>query len=277
MSERAQDYEEAVATHDPDRMAAAFFAPAARRGDLIALYGIRLQLLRVAHQVREPMAGHLRLAWWRDQVAGLYDGTGVAQTPDTRVLARLIKSYDLPQSMIEAVIDARAASLVDCPYADDSGFWAQAGGEAAAVMQLAARICGAGPSADTLAGLAGRAQAAGEMLAGLGAALQRRHCPLPLSRLSAAGLTPEALFEGRAGPGLSSLVQDIASEGLVAVWEARKHPIPPAARAALLPVVLTRQRLALLRKPGGDPLRPPELSRFTALMALGRAAWLGRV
>lgn len=277
MSDASADYEQTVATHDPDRMAAAFFAPAARRADLIALYGIRLQLLRVAHLFREPMAGHLRLAWWREQVARLYGGTGAAESPETRTLGRLIGTYGLPRPLVEALIDARAADLTDCPYADYITFRAQAGADATALMQLAARICGAGAAADALAGPAGLAQAVGDMLAGLGASLKRRHCPLPLSRLSAAGLTPEDLFEGRAGAQLLSLVQDMAGEGLTSIWEARKHPIPAAARAAILPAVLTRQRLALIRKPGSDPLAPAELSRFTAIMALGRAAWLGRV
>lgn len=277
MSEDAVTYEKAAAALDPDRMAAAFFAPADRRASLIALYGIRLRLFDAVHAVREPMAGHLRLAWWRDQVAGIYTRTGVAGSPDIHALARLIEDHALPRPLIESLIDARAASLTDCPYTDDIAFKTQADGEAAHLMQLAARICGAGSAADTLASAAGPAQAICDALMALGRSLRRRHCPLPLSRLADAGLTLEALFAGQGGQALSKAVNAFAQAGLTAVWEARKYPMPAAARAAILPVVLARQRLALFRQHLDDPAVPPPLSRFTAVMALGRAAWLGCV
>ena len=45
------------------------FAPAEHRGALFALYAFNLEVARVREVVREPLAGEIRLQWWRD-VAG---------------------------------------------------------------------------------------------------------------------------------------------------------------------------------------------------------------
>jgi hypothetical protein len=62
------------------------------------------------------------------------------------------------------------------------------------------------------------------------------------------------------------------------IREARRFPIPSGASAAILPAVLARQYAPLLSAPDVDVFtRPPELRRLTAVAALARAAWTGRV
>ena len=57
---------------DPDRYFATLFAPVALRPHLFALYAFSLTVARVREAAANPMAGEIRLQWWRDAI-----GTGV--------------------------------------------------------------------------------------------------------------------------------------------------------------------------------------------------------
>jgi phytoene synthase len=59
-----------VRMNDRDRYAATLFAPADVRPRLFALHGFDLALADVARTTTEVAIGLIRLAWWRDAVAG---------------------------------------------------------------------------------------------------------------------------------------------------------------------------------------------------------------
>jgi len=50
---------------DPDRFLQVLLAPSAVRPAVLALGQFNLELARIADHVREPMAGLIRLQWWR--------------------------------------------------------------------------------------------------------------------------------------------------------------------------------------------------------------------
>jgi len=62
--------EDQVRASDKDRFLATLFAPADKRGPLFALYAFNLEIAGVRDRVREPMAGEIRLQWWRDVLTG---------------------------------------------------------------------------------------------------------------------------------------------------------------------------------------------------------------
>jgi len=74
---------------DKDRFLATLFAPADKRGPLFALYAFNHEVARVRETVREPLAGEVRLQWWRDAVAS---GGGEARAHP--VAAALIDSIE---------------------------------------------------------------------------------------------------------------------------------------------------------------------------------------
>jgi phytoene synthase len=55
---------------DKDRYLATLFAPQSRHAALYALYAFNNEIARVREHIREPMAGEIRLQWWRDVLAG---------------------------------------------------------------------------------------------------------------------------------------------------------------------------------------------------------------
>ncbi len=73
-----QHCEELVRAQDKDRYLAALFAPADQRGALFALYAFNAEVAAVRDRVREPMAGEIRLQWWRDALNGERGGRGSA-------------------------------------------------------------------------------------------------------------------------------------------------------------------------------------------------------
>ena len=57
--------------HDPDRYLATLFAPADAREALFALYAFDHEITRVRRMVSEPVAGLVRLQWWREALDAL--------------------------------------------------------------------------------------------------------------------------------------------------------------------------------------------------------------
>ena len=95
-----------VRTADKDRFLSALFAPAEHRGALFALYAFNIEVSRVREVAREPLAGEIRLQWWRDVLAG--EGRGeVAANPVAAALLASLARYRLPAARLEALIEAR--------------------------------------------------------------------------------------------------------------------------------------------------------------------------
>ena len=56
---------------DPERRLALAYAPRDRRGALAVLWALDERLGSIVAATREAMLGEIRLAWWRDALAGL--------------------------------------------------------------------------------------------------------------------------------------------------------------------------------------------------------------
>src|SRR5690242_6843443 len=95
-----------VRKNDYDRYISALFAPESLRSYLFALYAFNYEIARIAETVRNPMAGQLRLQWWRDAVDDIYSGAP-GRTEVLKGLADSIRVHQLPKPLFEAIIDAR--------------------------------------------------------------------------------------------------------------------------------------------------------------------------
>jgi phytoene synthase len=126
-----------VAETDKERYWATLYAPADRRGALYALYAFDHEISRVASVVREPMAGEIRLQWWRDVVEGRRDEEALAN-PVAAALLDVISRYDVPVPRLIASIDAHADTLHEAPSDIETYGAATAG----MIITLAAGILG---------------------------------------------------------------------------------------------------------------------------------------
>ena len=107
-----------VQRHDRDRYQTVLFAPAARREALFALYAFNYEIARVRETVTQPMLGQIRLQWWRENIAAVFEGGAVRHQPVADRLSAVIREVPLTREHFERMIDARESDLKDEPLAD---------------------------------------------------------------------------------------------------------------------------------------------------------------
>ena len=71
MSELLTPIARRVRAGDPDRFLVTLFAPAEARPALLALAALDLELHRIERVTTQPMAGLIRLQWWRESLDGI--------------------------------------------------------------------------------------------------------------------------------------------------------------------------------------------------------------
>jgi 15-cis-phytoene synthase len=249
-----------VRRHDPDRFLSALFAPAERRGALLALYAFNHELARAREAVREPPLALIRLQWWREVVEGAARTHEVA-TPLSEALA----AGALARDDLLALINAREIEVE--PQIDTVSDWmAYLRGTAGGLAVAAARCLGAS-APESIRGL-GTAYGIAGMLRAAPALARQGRCLLPADCLAAHGLSPDSVISVPDTPALAPVLHDLAREGANLLAHA-----PRPARAAIpaaLPAVLARRDLA--RVPA--PAAPRGLGDRLAVLW---AATIGRV
>src|SRR5262249_14399446 len=95
-----------VRASDPDRFVATLFAPADRRAYMFALYAFNLEIARIGEIAHEPLAGEIRLQWWRDALTGVSHGE-TSGHPVASALLGALESCRLPVQPLLNLIEAR--------------------------------------------------------------------------------------------------------------------------------------------------------------------------
>jgi phytoene synthase len=136
----ADDLDAQIKQADPDRwLASRLIADEARRADVIALYGLNLELSRAAKVASQALVGEMRLAWWNEAVEEIFEGRTVRAHPTARALERAVKQHGLPRDWLEVMIDARLRDLDPGPMTADEAV-SYADDTAGLLMALAARV-----------------------------------------------------------------------------------------------------------------------------------------
>ncbi len=267
---------EQLRTADFDRYLQVLVAPAAHREALLSLYMLNLELARVADHVREPMAGLIRLQWWREALERL--AAEVEPTHATLALLKRARLRDrLSGASLQALVDARETELDTTPLTRVDDVEAHARATAGALNGLTARLLGANDQVQAAAGAAGTAYGLLGIVRAVPFVLRRPQPLLPAGLVAEHGLDRAHLGSGTdelqaLRPVLRALV-DRADARLSSLAISQ----PRMAAAAFVPAVLARQDLRRLRAADLDlsdgrlAERPP----WTTLRCL-LAAGLGR-
>jgi len=257
---------------DHDRYLTTLFAPAATRERLTALYAFNTEIARVGETVSEPIIGQMRLQWWRDAIAEAAAGRP-RKHPVVAGLADVLAAGAVPDDF-EALLVAREQDLDDAPPVDLAALEAYAEATSGSLVRIATRLLGADEAGTREA--ARHVGIAWALVGSLRAApflVQRRRSLLPADLVAAAGVEPDALHEGRPGPGLAAVARQVAARAEDHLRDARKARAARRALPALLPATLAAAHLARLRRAGYalfDPrLRRPDGGAWRLL-----AAWL---
>jgi NADH dehydrogenase [ubiquinone] 1 alpha subcomplex assembly factor 6 len=251
---------QAVRESDPERYLCTLTAPAEAREALFALFAFDAEIARVRHTVSQPMAGLIRLQWWRDALEGI-----AADRPPAHPLAlALLEAWAglaPARAHLEAAIEARERELEDeMPIEDEAALARHLDATGAATTLAALHLLGVDDvaAAREAGAHVGCAWALVHLVRSLPSDLGARRLLVPRSALARRGLEAEALFERRPGEGLAAAVAELAGTARSRLREARRlrAGVPRAALAALLPAVFVDLHLKRLRRAGFDPFAP---------------------
>ncbi len=268
-----------VRAGDPDRYFATLFAPAAARPHLFALYAFSLTIARVREAASNPMAGEIRLQWWRDALQGEARGD-VRANPVAAALEDAIVTRRLGRQPFVDLIDARVFDLYDDPMPRLNDLEGYCGETASSLFRLASLVLaeGAEPGGAAAAGHAGVAYGITGLLRALPWHARSGQVYLPGDVLRTHGVTREDIVTGRGGPGLVGACADLRAVARrhLKAYRGARHAILPAARPAFLPLALSEDYLDRMEQGTHDPLNSAvEIPRWRRLWRLWRAARAG--
>ena len=260
-----------VRRHDRDRFLTALFAPPAQREALYALYAFNYEIARVREIVSEPMLGRMRLQWWRESIAAIFEGAPIRHHEVVAPLAQAIVQRGLSRAHFDMIIEAREADLDDAPPATLEALDAYAEASSGGLVLLAVEALGV---RDEAASAAARDVGAAYALTGLLRAVPfhaaARRLYLPADLIAAQGIDVDrTLFARKPTAPLAAIVEAVAdrARARLASARARRRAVPREALPALLPAVLAERALDQLVRARFDPFAP-ELARPDGTKAL---------
>lgn len=118
------------------------FLPESRRRAITALYAFCREVDDVVDECHDPGVASAKLAWWRGEIAKLYQGA--PEHPVMQALQPHARAFGLPQSELEEIIDGMAMDLSMVRYQRFQDLLLYCHRVAGVVGQLAARIFGYG-------------------------------------------------------------------------------------------------------------------------------------
>jgi phytoene/squalene synthetase len=240
---------------DRDRFATALFAPVDARDALLALYAFNAEVARVRENVREAMAGMIRLQWWREALAGERPGE-TERHPVAAPLIAACRAAKVSGEAFERLLDARERDLSsEVPQGLDE-VAAYAADTAGALAQLALELLGA-RDPETIA--AGQAVGTAFGLAGLLRAvpfhLAQGRLMIPEPCLREAGISSDDVFAGSAPrQAVAGAARLLGLRALALLAEARRRKVDKLGMPVLLQGVQAGVYLRALERGGWDVL-----------------------
>jgi 15-cis-phytoene synthase len=255
---------------DKDRYLAALFAPLPVRQHLYALYAFACEISRVATAVREPMAGELRLQWWRDALTGAGEARA---NPVAAALLDTIARCGLSTERLGALIDAHAFDLYDDPPASVADLDAYAVGTSGTLFALGAEILGV-LDADSAADRAGVAYGVTQMLRRFPIDIARGRIFLPRDLAARHGIHQDELEQRQATSGLRAALAELRAHArdAFAGFRAAAQPLPVAAAPAFLVAALVPQALDRLDASAANPFAAIDVPQWRRQWTLWRAS-----
>jgi 15-cis-phytoene synthase len=240
--------------HDPDRYLCALLAPAERRHALLTLALLNHELARIPEIVSQPMAGMIRLQWWREALEEIISGRPARRHPVVAALSAVVEAGVVDPHALQALIDAREPALERIP-AD------------AVALEAYAAATGGALQAAAYAVLGGRSRTAAAGATAIGTAFA-------LTRLSSSlGQEAARVGEPDAGSATLALVGTMHARVAELLGEGRTlaNRPPRMHMAAFLPAALADSYLRQLRNRASGPLsRPPGAPLWLAARTLAR-------
>lgn len=264
---------------DPDRWLGLLAAPGAARLRAAAVLAFAHEVAAAQDRAREPTLHAIRLQWWRDALAEIFEDRPVRRHEVALALAEAVHSARLPRGPFDAMIDARAADSEGRPFETSADLDAYLEATAGCVIALCAGALSPGLDLDMhqpLFSAAGRAWGRAGLMRALPRWAERRRLWFPADALGE--LDPESVFAGRPSAALGAQIAAHAQR--VRADQARARALcaglPEAAFPAIAHATLSLSYAEAVCRLG-DPFREQAMVsplvvrwRLTAATALGR-------
>ena len=265
-----------VRATDKDRFLAGLYASADKRAHLYALYAFAHEVARISDVVRQPLAGEMRLQWWRDALAGERCGEALAN-PVAAALLATIRDCALPTAPLVALIDAHAFDLYDEAMPTLAELDAYAGRTAGTVFALGARILGGADGADAIAAAASAAGIAHEVAQRLhtfARDVSRRQIFVPRDLLARHGAAHAEVEARQDSAELRAALAALRRHARAAFarFGAGMPALPVACAPAFLTLAVVPVLLARLDAAATDPFAAVEVPQWRRQWAIWRAA-----
>ncbi len=244
--------------------------PPERRRAITALYAFCREVDDVVDEVHDPGVARAKLAWWRTEVAAVYEGA--PQHPVAQALVPVVRAYRLPREHFDAVIDGMAMDLAQQRYADFADLERYCHRVAGVVGLMSAEIFGyEAPSTARFARDLGIAFQLTNIVRDVGEDARRGRIYLPQEDLARHGVSASAILRGREEPGFRALMA--FEVGRAREWYARamRELAPSDRRAQRASLAMAAIYRALLDEIERDGYRV--LDRRIALTPL-RKLWI---
>ena len=260
-----------VAAEDRDRYLTAQFAPAAVRGDVLALYAFNSEVAKIRESVSESLLGAMKLQWWRDLVAAIYErgpvassdqglaGTSLKGNPVVEALSGAIVRRGLTRSHFDTLLEARARDLEEEPPTDIMALEAYAEATSASLTWLVLEVLGVRDEASRIAGRhVGVAWALTGVLRAVLYHARVNRFLLPADLMVKAAVEVHDLKERRNAERVAGVIAEIAVVAGAHIDKARalRGQVNRRALPALLPAVLADSYLKALSRQKFDVFDP---------------------
>ncbi len=268
--------ETVVRDGDRDAWLASLFAPSAVRPCLYALDAFRIEIGHVRSRVSQPLAGEIRLQWWRDAIFGEARGEASAN-PLAAALIDTIRRHDLPRDLFDIAIDAHRGELHEPAPASVAALETRLDAMVGTFIRLASMVM-AGAAGDVPAASrhAGIALGLCRMLQGFAEDAPRAWSAVPVEILDRQGTGQGDVAAGVPSPAVKAALAELRALARrhLAQLAAARPDIPKAAAPAYLRLALVEPDLRRLdREQGRHPFTPPTpLPQWRRQWVLWRAA-----
>ena len=202
---------EFVKQNDPDRFILSLFCDESCREALWALFAFNYEISKTREVVSESTLGHIRLQWWRDEIAKIFD-TNVTQGNEIlSALADAIQRYNLPKEDFDKLIYAREFDLENVLPADMQGFTNYCDFTTTPLMTLVLLIVGGDLDNESVRDVAINYAASG-LLRSVPFHAKQGRAYLPENLLNDGGITKDELFSFQKKKEISEIVRKLTEE-----------------------------------------------------------------
>ena len=233
------------------------FLPQERRRAITALYAFCREVDDVVDETADAQLAATKLAWWRQEVALLFDGR--PQHPVSRALQPALAPYGITAERLNEIIDGMQMDLTQTRYLDFAGLERYCYRVAGVVGMLAAGIFGYA-DARTLeyAKTLGTAFQLTNIIRDVGEDARKNRIYLPIEDLQRFGVSAADLLQGRHGEAFIALMRFQAERARE--FYARAMAALPAAdrraqRPGLIMAAIYRALLDEIERDGFQVLR----------------------